>query len=214
MESAFWHQKWEQNDIGFHQSEINTHLTAHFDKLQLATGSRIFVPLCGKTRDLAWLLSSNFRVVGAELNELAVTQLFDDLGLTPQITRQGKLTRYQAPHIDIWQGDIFDLNADLLGPVDAVYDRAALVALPGAMRQDYTAHLMAITRTAPQLLLTFEYDQTLMDGPPFSVTAQHISRYYADTYQVSELVREPTEGKLRGKLDSISVAWLLKGQDT
>lgn len=209
MESAFWHQKWDRGDIGFHQPETNPLLAAHFDKLALPGGSRIFVPLCGKTLDLAWLLASGYRVVGAELSEIAVIQLFEQLGLEPQITLRDNLIHYHARHIDILVGDIFDVTPQTLGTVQAVYDRAALIALPTAMRERYTAHLVDLTQAAPQLLLTYEYNQQRMDGPPFSITQQHIRQYYADIYQVTSVAREPVVGQLMDKVDAISAAWLL-----
>jgi thiopurine S-methyltransferase len=91
MEASFWHQKWERGEIGFHKSEANPLLTKHFEKLDLAQGSRIFLPLCGKTRDFAWLLACGYRVAGAELSELAIKELFHDLGVEPSISRMGEL---------------------------------------------------------------------------------------------------------------------------
>ena len=80
MEAGFWHQKWEKGDIGFHAPEVNPSLQEHFGKLQMAAGARVFLPLCGKTRDIGWLLDEGFRVSGAELSELAIKELFKKLG--------------------------------------------------------------------------------------------------------------------------------------
>jgi thiopurine S-methyltransferase len=137
MEANFWHQKWKRGEIGFHKSEANPLLIQHFEKLNPAQGSRVFLPLCGKTRDFAWLLACGYRVVGAELSEIAVKELFDDLGVEPNISRIGELGLYRAKDIDIWVGDIFDVSAETLGLVDAIYDRAALVALPASRRDQY-----------------------------------------------------------------------------
>lgn len=160
MQASFWHQKWENNQIGFHENEVNPLLIRHFSALNLAENSRVFLPLCGKTLDISWLLSMGYRVVGAELSELAVTQLFESLGVAPEIRSEGKLKRYHTEGLDILVGDIFDVTPPILGVVDAVYDRAALVALPPETRQRYTQHLIRISQTAPQLLLCFEYDQS------------------------------------------------------
>ncbi len=54
MQGNCWLQKWEKNEIGFHESEANPLLVEHFKELSLAKGSRIFLPLCGKTLDIAW----------------------------------------------------------------------------------------------------------------------------------------------------------------
>lgn len=119
MEEGFWHQRWREGAIGFHLSAPNPLLVAHFERLQLAAGSRVFVPLCGKTTDFSWLLANGYRVAGAELSVIAIDALFDELGVTPTIERAGALSRYSAPAIDIFVGNIFDLSAALLGPVDA-----------------------------------------------------------------------------------------------
>jgi thiopurine S-methyltransferase len=210
MDASFWHQKWERGDIGFHKSEPNALLTEHFEKLNLAKGRRVFLPLCGKTRDFAWLLACGYRVVGAELSELAINELFNDLGVTPKISRVGELTLYRANDIDIFVGDIFDISAELLGCVDAVYDRAALVALPANMRNQYTSHLMKITNMAPQLLICYEYNQQLMDGPPFSISEEEVKHHYASAYQLKLAERKDVVGGFKGKVVSIETAWLLQ----
>ncbi len=212
MEASFWHQKWERGDIAFHESEANLFLVEHFEKLNPAKGSRVFLPLCGKTRDIAWLLAHDYRVVGAELSELAVNELFKELGLEPEISKVEKLVRYSAKDIDLLVGDIFDVSAEFLGPVNAIYDRAALVALPAGVREQYTSQLMNITDTAPQLLITYEYDQRLIAGPPFSVNADEVKRHYGATYQLNSVESKNVAGGLRGKAASTETAWLLQSR--
>ncbi|PPK72293.1 thiopurine S-methyltransferase [Methylobacter tundripaludum] len=210
MEASFWHQKWERGDIGFHETEVNPLLIEHFEKLNPAKGSRVFLPLCGKTRDIAWLLACGYRVVGAELSELAVNELFKELGLEPEISKIGELARYSAKGIDILVGDIFDVSAEYLGPLSAIYDRAALVALPAGIREQYALHLMNITGAAPQLLISYEYNQLLMAGPPFSVNEHEVKQHYGSTYQLKPVERKNVEGGLKGKVDTIEIAWLLQ----
>lgn len=209
MDTDFWLQRWQNNEIAFHEGEANALLVAHFEKLFLERGSRVFVPLCGKTRDIAWLLSRGCRVTGVELSELAIEQLFTDLGVEPRLSKAGELMRYSETDIDIFVGDFFDLSADVLGPVDAIYDRAALVALPQDMRKRYTKHLMATTGNAPQLLITFEYDQSQMDGPPFSVSDGEVKQLYADRYNVTLVESGDIPGGLKGKCAATENAWLL-----
>ncbi|HJV25153.1 MAG TPA: thiopurine S-methyltransferase [Aromatoleum sp.] len=199
MDPSFWHAKWEKNEIGFHQNEINPFLVKYFGDLSVAAGSRVFVPLCGKTRDIAWLLSQGCRVAGAELSRVAIEQLFAELGVEPQISRVGRLERFATEDIDVYVGDIFDLIAKDLRPVDAVYDRAALVALPQDMRHRYSRHLTDITDGVPQLLITYEYDQTAQAGPPFSVSTQEVRHHYADRSDSTLLETVDVPGGLRGK---------------
>ena len=210
MDASFWHQRWENNEVAFHESEGNLLLVKYFKELSLAEGGRVFVPLCGKTLDIAWLLSNGFRVAGAELIETAIEQLFTELGVEPKISGASELKRYSAKNIDIFIGDIFAVSSKMLGSVDAIYDRAALVALPEEMRHRYTAHLMDITDKAPQLLLTFEYDQNLMEGPPFSISNEGVNQHYRDCYDLTLIASKNVPGGLKGKCAAIENAWLLK----
>jgi thiopurine S-methyltransferase len=210
METEFWHKRWTDNAIGFHLNEVNPLLVANMNALSLKAGSRIFIPLCGKTLDIAWLLSNGYRVAGVELSDLAVNQLFEQLDITPSKTDLGDLTRYSADSIDIFVGDIFHLSRKALGDVDAIYDRAAFVALPKEMRDRYAEHLINLTNGAQQLLITFEYDQSLQAGPPFAISNQELSLQYSDAYEVTLLVSQTLDGGLKGKCDAVENVWLLK----
>ncbi|MCW8128537.1 thiopurine S-methyltransferase [Microbulbifer halophilus] len=209
MEADFWHRKWANNETGFHEGEANALLVKHFGRLSIPEGGRVFLPLCGKTRDIAWLLSQGYRVAGAELSEVAIQQLFDELGTEPEVSAAGNLTHYRADKIDMFVGDIFQLSGNLLGQVHAVYDRAALVALPDSMREVYTSHLMDITGRAPQLLITFEYDQELMDGPPFSIRDGEVRQHYRNHYRLTQLERKDVPGGFKGQCAARESAWLL-----
>lgn len=193
MQADFWHERWKTNAIGFHLEAVNPLLVAFIDTLNLTPNQRIFLPLCGKTHDIAWLLAQGYRVVGNELSKVAVTQLFDELGVEPNISKHGRLRLYSAKNLAIWLGDFFDLTASLLGKVDAVYDRAALVALPLDMRQEYTGHLRIISQTAPQLLICSYYAQAQRDGPPFSISDEEVSAHYSLHYRIKNLYKEPRD---------------------
>lgn len=210
MDPSFWHQRWDKNEIAFHESKPNPLLVKHFNELSVAKGSRIFVPLCGKTLDISWLLSRGYRVAGAELSQSAIEQLFMELGLQPEISAVGEVEQWSANNLDIFVGDIFALSKKLLGPVDVVYDRAALVAFPEDMRNRYTAHLTEITGKAPQLLICYDYDQRVMEGPPFSVSSEEIQRHYAAKYDVRLVASTDVSGGLKGKVAAKENVWLLK----
>lgn len=209
MEAEFWQDKWQKNEIGFHEPEVNPLLVDHIAALSLEPGDRVFLPLCGKTLDIAWLLSQGHRVVGVELVELAIEQLFAELGIEPKISRQGSFVCYQATGIDIFVGDLFGLTADLLGDVDAVYDRAAYVALPPEMRNRYAAKITEVSRHANQLLVTFDYDQSQMNGPPFSSTRADVEASYQPAYQLNLLSGGEMPGGLKG-LPAEEYVWLLR----
>lgn len=212
MEHEFWNERWEKREIGFHESQANPLLVHNFGALKLKPLSRVFVPLCGKSLDVHWFLAQGFCVAGAELSAVAVDELFAELGLEPTIHELGALRHYSAPNIDIYQGDFFELNAEMLGTVDAVYDRAALVALPEPMRRHYTQQLSAVSKNAPQLLITFEYDQSVMPGPPFSISAAEVQQHYEQSYDINALQACDVEGGLKGVCPARETVWLLKSK--
>lgn len=209
MDAEFWHERWESNRIGFHESQPNPLLVDHFDRLKLAKGSRVFVPLCGKTLDIHWLLANGFKVAGAELSKLAVEQLFAELGREATVTPVGETTKYSATDIDVYVGDIFALTIELLGPVAAIYDRAALVALPATTREKYAAHLVQLTSKAPQLLITYEYNQSMVDGPPFSISCEEVQHHYKSSYTLTLLSTGEVSGGLKGNCPATEYVWLL-----
>jgi len=199
MDAKFWHKRWETNDIAFHQSEANPLLVNHFSELSLPNNSRLFIPLCGKTLDIAWLLSNGHHVVGIDLSEMAIKHLFAALKIEPNISKLGNLKLYQAPSIDIFVGDFFELSSSYLESIDAIYDRAALVALPKDLRIKYVAHLIKITNTAPQLLINYNYEPNLLKGPPFSISDEEIHQHYKALYQIKLLSSTTLPEGLRGK---------------
>jgi len=209
MDANFWRQKWLEGDIGFHQSQVEPALVTYLPECKLPAKARIFLPLCGKTLDMGWLQQQGYQVVGAELSELAVEQFFQALGVVPDITEYPCHLHYRSTDIEIWVGDLFDINRAMLGQVDAVYDRAALVALPDQMRTRYAQHISAITAQAPQLLLSFVYEQQLYAGPPFSVSADEIKQLYAEHYRL-HLLAQQTGGRLKNQTPATTQCWLLQ----
>lgn len=209
MHEQFWHQKWEKDEIGFHEGEVNRFLYEYFNVLKLAAGARVFVPLCGKTRDIAWLLDKGMKVVGVELSEHAIKQLFAELNLEPKVESLADGLHYTSANIDIFVANIFSLNSELLGEVDAIYDRGALVALPEGIRTRYAQMLPIITNNAPQLVVTYNYEQSQYSGPPFALPEPEIERLYASIYALKKLAsRQETEGFAKG-IDVENAVWLL-----
>lgn len=210
MDASFWYHRWENNETAWQESKANPLLVTYFKELSIAKGRRVFVPLCGKTLDISWLLSHGYRVAGAELSQIAIEQLFMNLGVQPEISRVGDLEQWSAKNLDIFVGDIFALSRKSLGPVDAIYDRAALVAFPQDMRNRYTAHLTEMTAKAPQLLICYDYDQSLMEGPPFSISHEEVHRHYRADYDVTLIASTDVAGGLKGKCAAKENAFLLR----
>ena len=190
MEAAFWHQRWADNQIGFHQSAPTPLLLKHWPSLGIAAGAKVFVPLAGKSLDMAWFASQGHRVLGVELSQLAIEQFFDEHDLRPGI-RESKYGRHhEAGGIELILGDAFGLDADLLRDCDAVFDRAALIALPPDLRLRYARELYAALPAGCRgLLVTLEYPQHERGGPPFPVGEHEVRALYEHDWQVDLLER-------------------------
>lgn len=190
MQHDFWQARWARNEIGFHQAEVNPGLARHWPVLGLAPDAQVLVPLCGKSLDMLWLAQQGYRVLGIELAERAVVDFFAALGVEPQVSEEGALRRYRHERLEILQGDFFDTTVQQMAGCTALYDRAALIALPEDMRPVYVEHLQRnLPAKVAGLLVTLEYLQAEMDGPPFAVPADEVHRHFAAGWQVAEVER-------------------------
>ena len=135
MDSEFWHQRWREGRIGFHQAQATPLLVAHWPTLELPRDSRVFVPRAGKSLDMPWLAAQGHRVLGVELSPLAVARFFEERGLVPRVHDSHLGRHHVAGAIELICGDVFDLDAQVLADCAAVYDRAALIALPPELRR-------------------------------------------------------------------------------
>jgi thiopurine S-methyltransferase len=179
MEKEFWLERWEREEIAFHQHELNPHLLQYWSELKLEPGNEVFVPLCGKSQDMLWLHGEGYPVLGVELSSIAVRSFFEENGLVPKHVFSTEFECCEANDIRILCGDFFNLNQEQMAGVSAVYDRASLVALPADMRERYAQHLVEILPPGARiLLLTFEYPQANMSGPPFSVSTEEVEQLY------------------------------------
>jgi len=218
MDNTFWHDVWKNETIFFNQAEPNPRLQAHFDALQLTKGDRIFLPLCGKSIDMVWLASQQLQVVGIELSEIAVTDFFKENQIDMEKQSIGSFTRYQHNPFTLYCGDFFKLDTDLLGPVQAAYDRGGLVALPPPLRTAYAKHICSLMPAQSRLLLiTVEYQEDRDNGPPFCVTDDEVKQHYDQHFQI-ELLEETitkVEGeplKSRGINETMNRVYLLTRQ--
>ncbi|MGY2377261.1 thiopurine S-methyltransferase [Pseudomonas sp. SDO524_S393] len=195
MEPKFWHERWARNQIGFHLPEVNPYLQRHWPQMALAMGAKVLVPLCGKSLDLVWLASQGHRVMGVELSESAVDAFFNEQGLVPKVSLTGAFKVYQADSIEVWCGDFFALDAAALSDCTALYDRAALIALPPLMRAQYVGHLNTHLPAGCQgLLVTLDYDQTQKAGPPFAVTDEEVRMLLGERWALDALEEQDILG--------------------
>jgi thiopurine S-methyltransferase len=203
MQPEFWHERWHTGQIGFHQASADRNLIRHWPVLRLARGSLVFVPLCGKSLDMLWLRDQGPHVVGIDLSAIALESFCMENGIPAWRRVQGDFDVYETREFKLYRGDYFALTAADLGEVAAVYDRAALIAWSPELRSPYVEHLAALVKPGTQMLLiTLEYPQPQMAGPPFSVMREEVERLYSPHFAIHELARHDAlanEPRLRSR---------------
>ena len=215
MEARFWHERWDKGEIGFHQHDGNRSLRIGADALGLVPGARVLVPLCGKSVDMAWLRERGCEVLGVELSEVAVAAFFEERGVSPETSDGGAgLRRYAGHGYTLYVGDFFALGGSQLGRLDAVFDRAALVALPADLRRRYAGHLKRLAGAAPIVLVTLGYHPAEMNGPPFTVVDAEVETLFGATHALSrltarEVLEEESGLRKRGLSSLTETCWLL-----
>lgn len=220
MDANFWHERWESNRLGFHQGHVNSHLERHWSAVSGDGKGTVFVPLCGKAHDLAWLRECGHRVIGVEISPIACRDFFRERGVEPKIEDGQRYTRYSHDGIDILCGDFFALAPSDLGPVHFVYDRAALIAIPPDRRQAYADHLRHIAPQAGRfLLITLDYPtQESFQGPPFNVSDREVQERFSDTHHIERLYQQslPADDGLvkRGLRDATESVFLLSNRQS
>jgi thiopurine S-methyltransferase len=191
-DSSYWQGRWTRGETGWHESEVPTHLQALLGDLP---PTRVFVPLCGKSRALAWFAAQGHEVVGVELSEVACRAFFAEQGVEPQVSRTGDFLVLSAPQITLYCGDFFALRPEHLGDIGAVYDRAALIALPRPVRARYAHHLTTLARPRRFVQVLFEREPPDDEGPPFSVSRDELAALYGDAFAIEWISRGPVPGR-------------------
>lgn len=204
MEIEFWQQRWQDDQTGFHLDQVNPYLTQFWEKLNLEVGSTVLVPMCGKSLDMAWLVSKKHNILGIECSEKAIQEFFSEQNIQQEVASYGDYYQHSDDSYNLLHGDFFKLNNEILANVEAVYDRASLVALPDGMRKDYVDLLVnSLPDNVSILLVTIEYNQDLMSGPPFSVTDEEVQALYNPFFKVEilhqcDVINEQPRFKERG----------------
>ena len=191
MEKDYWQQRWQSHNIGFNQAKINPLLIQHLTPLHLAPQACVFVPLCGKSIDMLYLLEQGYRVIGVELSEIACQEFFTDNQLAYKTESKDGFSLFSADNIQLYCGDFFAMPQTVLRSCQAVYDRASLIALPPAMRQCYVDFFKeSLAPQTKMLLNTIDYDQAQMPGPPFAISADLVKLYYNKKATIERLHHE------------------------
>lgn len=186
MDPKFWLDRWEKGETGWHRDEVHPELVAHWSRLALPEKSRVLVPLCGSSLDMAWLARQGHEVIGIDLSRTAIERFLTQHRVKHIVMDDQGFRTYLGGRYQLLCGDFFAAPADLMASVSAVYDRASLIALPPEMRQRYARFLADhLAPGTPSLLVTFAYDQAQMNGPPFSVAPDEVTRLFASSFDIT-----------------------------
>lgn len=188
MDPKYWHQRWRENDIPFHEGRVNGYLEQHFSRLRCNEGDRVFVPLCGKAVDIKWICEQGCDVLGVELSPVAIGDFYEESGIEYRSTREGAFEAFTGGGATLLCGDLFDMTPAHFEGIDASYDRAAYIAFDTPMRARYADFMCdMLPPGTPVLLLTLEYPPELMDGPPFAVGETEVRERFGARYDIEHL---------------------------
>jgi len=188
VDNQHWLDRWAENRIGFHEPTVNQHLQQYLPQFSLPNGACVFLPFCGKAHDIFWIAQQGYEVIGIELSQLAIEAFFEENRLDYERFDTDRFGIYKSGNISLLQGDFFDLSNDDLGACSLVYDRAALIAMQQQHRPGYYDHMLSIIpAVSNMLLITLEYAQAEMQGPPFSVPTDEVYQYYSDVFSINLL---------------------------
>ena len=188
MNEISWHERWKNNRIGFHQKEVNPYLKNHWHRLNLEGNAGVFVPLCGKSNDMNWLWQQGHSVLGLELSPIAVRAFFEENDITVQETEAPPFSVHQNGGLKLLCGDFFAISPEHTLDIEAIYDRASLISFPPEIRVKYAEHLAYLIKPgSPVLLITIDYPQHEMEGPPFSVSEKEVQELFLQHFSVEKL---------------------------
>lgn len=216
MQDKDWLIRWQQNQIGFHDTATNSHLKRYIADSDLKPGDTIFLPLCGKSTDITWLAEQGFQVVGVELSAIAIKSYFSEQGLSYEQLESGGFIARISGNIRLLEGSFFDLQHEDLGDCSLVYDRASLIALDEPTRARYAEWMKLIMGDKAEILLiTLNYDQLEMNGPPFAVSTEEVTRHYEQAFQIdtmlqTEIVDESPRWRAKGLSSLVESVYQLR----
>lgn len=183
----FWHERWQRGAIGFHRSDVHPLLKRYWSDVAGRSRDPVLVPLSGKSLDLHWLVERGHAVDGVEIDPIAVRSFFEEASLVPDVADCGRLDRWRAGPLTLWEGDFFDFRTER--QFELFYDRAALIALPPEQRPGYLDHLAGQSAPGARgLLITLEYPQEIMDGPPYSVPQAELDASESFEFELLERI--------------------------
>ena len=187
MKNEYWLNKWQTNDISFHENVVNPDLITYIEKLNLKSGDNILVPLCGKTKDMLWLADQGLHVFGIEISPIACQDFFSEMNISPEIKQFNNVTKFKYKNITLLCGDLFDITKNDFPKIHAVYDCKALIALPSDVRVKYVNHIISCVGTDIRILLHTRETTCEVSPPPYPVEIDEIKILYGKYFKIERL---------------------------
>jgi len=204
MKPSFWHKCWERDSLGFHQETVHPFLEQFLLPRLTSTDQHVFVPLCGKSLDMVWF-AQRMKVSGAELSEIACRDFFKEKELSYKHQKHGGFNVFSCDNVQLWQGDFFKLHPTDIKDIDWIYDRAAIIALPESMQQQYVEHLSTfISEQTSLFLISLEFPQEELEGPPFSISSLKVAQLFSEFDVESVAVHELEDKKFAQRTFDVS----------
>jgi thiopurine S-methyltransferase len=208
VEQRFWAERWAEGATAFHRAVVSPALERYARSL-FPSGSKVLVPLCGKSLDLAWLAAQGFDVHGVEYVEQAARAFFAERGVEPRHAGD----TWSVSGIAIQCGDF--LTVDLPGPFGGIWDRAAMIAVSVADRPAYVRRMRGLVEQGAVLLLeSFTYESDTFAGPPFPLSHADVRASYAgfqiEMLDEEDVLRTEPKWRERGARSATDTTWAIR----
>jgi len=193
MDAEYWLKRWRDGRTGWHREEVMPLLVQHWSALNVPRGARVLVPLCGKSLDMLWLSQQGMRVLGIDVSPIAIESFLAENQLHARTRSTAEGTHYDVTNapggeIEIVNGDVFEIDPEVIAQCQAFYDRAALIAMPAWMRERLAIDVyLQLPAGSTGLLITLDYSEDEMQGPPFSVAGAEVHRLFDQQWNIEQL---------------------------
>jgi len=209
----YWQARWATGQSQWNSEKPHQYLIKYLDVLTAGSKSvRFFLPLCGKAGDLLHLYQEGHTVTGVEGVPFVVEQFFRENKLDyekvslPEI--RGWRYKTKDSRLCIYACDFFAVTPEMIGDVDAVYDRGALEAINVSDRPGYVKLMQQlIGKDFRYVLNAYEYDDSEFQGPPRNLPRDEVFNLFADFAEVDilEEADKSDENALKFNLE-----WMVK----
>ena len=194
LDLEYWDKRWENNQAGWHKTEVHSLLALH--KKSYKEKGTVFFPMCGKAVDMKYMCDEGYNVVGIEYSKQPVEEFFNENDIKFVKGSNSVYETYKSDDgkITIHCGDFFKAKSEVVGKIDGIWDRGALVAMNPCDRSKYKETILNLMdKDTVYLIAALSYDQNYHGGPPFSVPMETVEELYRSTCDIEKLYEATNE---------------------